>query len=76
MLSERRTLMPDEEAALMQEGPAFIRANRIGFVVVDRTRASATFEALVMKAFHLRRVETNDSFVLYSTDQRASERDP
>ena len=47
---------------------SFIRERRIGFVVVDRTRTSPTFEALVVKAFRLRHIETNDSFVLYSTE--------
>jgi hypothetical protein len=69
MLSEKRTLTGDEEATLLQQGPIFIREKRIGFVVVDRTRTSPTFEALVVKAFRLRQVETNDSFVLYSTDR-------
>ena len=55
-----------EEAALLQQGPAFIREKRIGFVVVDRTRTNPAFEALVVKAFQLRQVETNDPFVLYS----------
>jgi len=68
MLSEKRTLTADEEAALLEQGPTFIRQKRIGFVVVDRTRTSQAFEALVVKAFHLRHVETNDSFVLYSTE--------
>jgi hypothetical protein len=68
MLSEKQTLTADEEAALLQQGPTFIREKHVGFVIVDRTRASPTFEALVVKAFHLRHVETNDSFVLYSTE--------
>ena len=68
MLSEQKTLTGDEEAALLQQGPAFIREKRIGFVVVDRTRASQAFEELVVKAFHLRQVETNDAFVLYSAE--------
>ena len=65
MLSEKRTLTPVEETALLQQGPTFIREKRIGFVVVDRTRTSPAFEALVVKAFHLRHVETNDPVVLY-----------
>ena len=65
ILSEKRTLTADEEAALLQQGPTFIREKRIGFVVVDRTRTSSAFEALVVKAFHLRHVETNDSVLLY-----------
>lgn len=67
LLSEKRTLVADDEAALRQQGPAFIRTNRIGFVVVDRNRASSAFESLVTEAFQLRHVETNGSFVLYST---------
>jgi hypothetical protein len=70
VLSEKRTLTADEEAALLEQGPTFIRENRVGFVVVDRTRTGMSFEALVVKAFHLRHVETNDSFVLYSTSEQ------
>jgi hypothetical protein len=66
MLSEKRSLTEHDSAALLHQGPAFIRDKRIGFVVVDRTRTSPAFEALVTKAFHLRHVETNGSFVLYS----------
>ena len=65
MLSEKRTLAAADEAALLQQGPAFIRAYRIGFVIVDRTRTSPAFEALVVKAFQLRQIETNDAVVLY-----------
>ena len=68
VLSEKRTLTADEEAALLQQAPTFIRENRIGFVVVDRTRTSPTFEALVVKAFGLRQIETNDPYVLYSSE--------
>ena len=65
LLSEKKTLTADEEAALLQQGPAFIREKRIGFVVVDRSRASRAFENLVVKAFRLRQLETNDPVVLY-----------
>ena len=68
MLSEKRTLTAVEEAALLQQGPTFIREKQIGFVVVDRTRASPAFEALVVKAFQLRHVETNNTLVLYSAE--------
>ena len=66
--SKRRPLTADEEGALLRSGPAFIRDNRIGFVVVDRMRTTPAFEALVVKAFQLRHVETNDSVVLYSPE--------
>ena len=67
MLSEKRALTEHDRAALEHHGPAFIRDKRIGFVVVDRTRTSPDFEALVTQAFHLRHVETNGPFVLYTT---------
>lgn len=67
MLSEQRSLTEHERAALLQQGPAFIRDKRIGFVMVDRSRTSPDVEALLTHAFHLRHVETNGSFVLYST---------
>src|SRR5688572_10353101 len=67
ILSEQRSPTEHEQAALLPQGPAFIRDKRIGFVVVDRTRTSPDFEALVTHAFDLRHVETNGSFVLYST---------
>ena len=68
LLSERKTLTADEQAALVQQGPEFIRRNLIGFVVVDRARASQAFETLVVEAFRLRHMETNGTIVLYSTD--------
>ena len=67
-LSEKRALTADEESALLQQGEAFLRENRIRFVVVYRDRASAAFEALAVKAFRLRHVETNGTVVLYATD--------
>jgi hypothetical protein len=67
-LSEKRALAADEESALLQQGSAFLRENRVGFVVVYRDRAGPAFEALVVKAFGLRHVETNDMVVLYATD--------
>lgn len=72
-LSEKRPLTREDEAALLQQGTAFIRRNRIGLVVVDRTRANTELEALAVKAFRLRLIETNDSFVLYSTAEPAGD---
>src|SRR5688572_32005657 len=72
ILSEQRSPTEHEQAALLHQGPAFIRDKRIGFVVVDRTRTSPDFEALVTHAFDLRHVETNGSFVLYSTDRKST----
>ena len=67
-LSEKKALSTDAETALLQQGPAFVREKRIGFVVVNRDRTTPAAEALVARAFQLRHVETNDSFVLYATD--------
>ena len=74
LLSEKRALTAGEEAAFVQQAPAFVREKRIGFVVVDRTRTAPAFEALVAKAFKLRHVETNDALVLYSVDNAINHR--
>ena len=71
-LSEKKPLTAEAEAELLQQGPAFVRDNRIGFVVVNRTRTSPTAETLVARAFQLRHVETNDSFVLYAAEAASS----
>jgi hypothetical protein len=68
ILSEKRPLTANEQAVLSREGPRFVREKRIGFVVIDRARASMTFERLAIEALRLRHVETNGTFSLYATD--------
>ena len=65
ILSEHKDLTPAQEAALMRGGPAFIRGARIGFVVIDRGSIPPEFQGLVIKAFRLQHIETNDALSLY-----------
>ena len=76
MLSGKRPITEHEKAALVHQGPAFIRDKRIGFVVVDRTRTSPDVEALITQAFELQHVETNGPFVLFATPSTAHVRLP
>ena len=68
MLSENRRLGPNDETAMLEEGPAFLRKNHIGLVVIDQEKTSAAFQELVLKAFRLRHLETNGSLSLFATD--------
>jgi hypothetical protein len=68
ILSEKGRLLPADETAMLDAAPDFLRNNHIGFVVIDRDRTDTAFEALVIKAFRLRHVETNGSLSLFATD--------
>ena len=68
ILSENRRLTPDDETAMLAEGPTFVRKNRIGFVVIDDEKTNETFRRLVIKAFGLRHLETDGSLSLFATD--------
>ena len=64
-LSENRRLSFAEEIALLREGPAFIRENNIGFVVIDTARTNPMLQGLAIKGFRLQHVETDESLSLY-----------
>jgi hypothetical protein len=68
ILSEDRRLRPADETAMLAAAPTFLRANNIGFVVIDHERTNETFEGLAIKAFRLRHLETNGSLSLFATD--------
>jgi hypothetical protein len=68
ILSEDRRLRPADETAMLEAAPEFLRTKRIGFVVIDHDRTNPTFQGLVIKAFHLRHIETNGSMSLFATD--------
>ena len=68
MLSENRQLSPNDETAMLEDAPAFLRKNHIGLVVIDREKTSDLFQGLVIKAFRLRHLETNGSLSLFATD--------
>ena len=53
VLSEGGTLPPSREAALIERSPAFIRDARIGFVVLDRSRAPEALRTFALRAFGL-----------------------
>jgi hypothetical protein len=70
ILSENRRLRSADETAMLDAAPEFLRANHIGFVVIDHERTNPTFQGLVIKAFRLRHIETNGSMSLFATDVR------
>jgi hypothetical protein len=66
-LSEGRSLDPDREMRLIEEGPAFAKRYRVDFVVIDCTRAVEGLRLFAIKAFRLRHVESDGPFELYRT---------
>jgi hypothetical protein len=65
VLSEGGTIPPEREAALVASGPTFVREGNLGFVIVDRLRSSRALVDFAVRAFHLKRVETDGDFELY-----------
>ena len=65
-LSEGGTLDPARERSLVERGPAFMRRGRIGFVVIDTSRASPQLRDLAIHALHLQRVDAEDPYELYA----------
>jgi hypothetical protein len=64
-LSEGGGVSPQREAALIASGPSFVRDARLGFVVVDRGRASPSLIDFAERALRLRLVTVDGLFVLY-----------
>jgi hypothetical protein len=64
-LSEGGTLSTDRRARLVASGPAFLREATLGFVIVDRARASNELVDFAVDAFRLKRAEVDDAFELY-----------
>jgi hypothetical protein len=61
-LSEMRRIEPAKEQALISQGPKFLRDSHIGFVVVDRNRATNDLTRFAIRALSLRRsTETHSS---------------
>jgi hypothetical protein len=65
MLSEDHTIGPAQRESLMQGAASFIRDRKIGFVVIDRARASAELRDTAIRAFALDRVDADGVFELY-----------
>ena len=67
LLSEGRRLTPEQEQRLLEAGERFVTRRRIGFVVVERWRASEELRGLAIKALRLEHVATDGEFELYAT---------
>jgi hypothetical protein len=65
VLSEGGTIPPEREGALIASGPSFIRDAKLGFVIVDRGRASRPLIDFAQRALRLRLVEVDGLFDLY-----------
>jgi len=65
VLSEGGTLPVSREAALIASGPAFVQDANLGFVIVDRVRASQALIDFAVRAFRLEPVATEGQWVLY-----------
>ena len=65
ILSENRTVTASERDALLQNAAEFIHSNNIGFVVIDRARASDELRETAIGAFALERVAADREFELY-----------
>jgi len=65
VLSEGGTIPAQREATLTSNGPSFVREANLGFVIVDRLRASQPLVDFAIRALRLRRVEVDGTLELY-----------
>jgi hypothetical protein len=72
-LSEHRTISPERREALTQGAAGFIRSNKIGFVVIDRARASDELRDIAIRAFGLECVQIDGDFELYVPHPHAAD---
>jgi len=64
-LSEGGMLTTDRQRTLIEQGPAFMRQARIGFVVIDGTRSSPQLREFAVGALRLQRVDGEGAYDLY-----------
>ncbi len=64
-LSENQPLSTDQARHLVTEAPAFLQRANVAFVVVDRARLPAAFDAVALAALRLELVEVDGGFELY-----------
>ena len=72
-LSEGGTLPESREAMLIASGPSFVRDANLGFVIVDRVRASPALVDFAVRALRLEQVEAEGQFVLYRPNRQAGD---
>jgi hypothetical protein len=65
ILSEGGTLQADRVAELEKRAAAFIQGAQVGYVVIDRTRASTELVRFAVRAFHLELLDRHNSLELY-----------
>jgi len=65
VLSEGGTLPAERETALVANGANFVRDANLGFVIVDRLRASPALIDFAKRALRLHRVDADGVFELY-----------
>jgi len=63
--SEGETLDPAVIDTLARQGPEFVAHGNIGYVVIDRTRASPALVAFVARTLRLEELASDGSAVLY-----------
>jgi hypothetical protein len=64
-LSERKTLERAAIDALTTHGDEFVAHGNIGYVIIDRTRASPALTDFAVRALHLEELEADGPAVLY-----------
>jgi hypothetical protein len=69
VLSEGGSLSPSRETGLVERGPSFIREARIGFVVIDSSRAPEALRHFALRAFRLEFVDAEGGLELYRPTQ-------
>lgn len=69
-LSEDQPLEPDRERALRELGPAYVRQAKLGYVVINRGRASDVLRSTAVEALQLRYLESDGPFELYAPAER------
>ena len=72
-LSEGRPLAPGLEDQLTPGGPSFAARGRIGFVVIDRDRASWALRHFAIRTMRLELVDADETFDLYEPAPSAVE---
>jgi hypothetical protein len=64
-LSEDRPLDESRRRSLRDDGAAFVRRARLGFVVVDRARTPEPLRAFAIEVFRLELIDTSGELELY-----------
>jgi hypothetical protein len=64
-LSEGEPISAEREGHLIEQGAAFVARARIGYVVIDRERASPSLRRFAVRALHLRQVDSDGPLDLY-----------